>query len=136
VLLIEDDQQLGELMSRILHGEGYQGAVAGDGIAGLTLALHGRFDLAIIDRDLPGMNGLELVRRLRGAETDTVIMVASARSRPVEIREAYDAGADDFLAKPFQITVLLEHIGALCADGESSLHRPIGRGECGVDGDR
>ncbi|HEV7207724.1 MAG TPA: response regulator transcription factor [Mycobacteriales bacterium] len=113
LLLVEDDRELAGLLERVLQAEGYAVARAADGQRGLHLALTRPFDVMIIDRGLPAIEGLDLVSRLRGEAVAAPILVLSARGTTQDRVDGLDAGAEDYLAKPFEIAELLARLRAL-----------------------
>ncbi|TCN44856.1 DNA-binding response OmpR family regulator [Kribbella orskensis] len=113
VLLIEDDGDLAGLLDRVLADEGYVVTRAGDGHTGLHLALTRPFDAMIVDRGLPAVEGLDLIARLRVRGVSTPILVLSARNSTEDRVDGLDAGAEDYLAKPFELTELLARLRAL-----------------------
>ena len=113
VLLIEDDARLVESLGAKLREAGYALDVSSDGIEGLYLGEEFPIDLAIIDLGLPGLNGLEVIRRLRQGGRDFPILVLTARSDWQDKVEGLEAGADDYLTKPFQPEELMARINAL-----------------------
>ncbi|MFE6733730.1 response regulator transcription factor [Microbacterium sp. NPDC057650] len=113
VLVVDDEPQLADLIARHLSREGYETASAIDGIAALTLAANDDFDLAIVDANLPGMNGFELCRRLRQQTTGLGILMLTARDAIDDRVRGLDAGADDYLIKPFDFAELYARLRAL-----------------------
>ncbi|WP_406047195.1 response regulator transcription factor [Kribbella sp. NBC_00889] len=113
ILLIEDDADLAGLLDRVLADEGYAVTLAGDGHTGLHLALTRPFEAMIVDRGLPAVEGLDLIARLRSRGVSTPILVLSARSSTEDRVDGLDAGAEDYLAKPFELTELLARLRAL-----------------------
>lgn len=113
VLLVEDDRELGELMGRLLRGEGYAVDLATDGQAGLHLALTRTYDVLVVDRGLPGIEGLDLVRRLRRQSVVTPVLVLTAYGTVADRVAGLDAGAEDYLVKPFEVDELLARLRAL-----------------------
>ncbi|MFC0541868.1 response regulator transcription factor [Kutzneria chonburiensis] len=113
VLLVEDDGELAVMLDRLLTSEGYDVDVARDGHTGLHRALTGRYDIMVIDRGLPGVTGLDLVTRLRRRGAVTPILVLSAMATPRDRVAGLDAGAEDYLSKPFDIDELLARLRAL-----------------------
>lgn len=113
VLIVEDEVDLAESLSRGLTAEGYSVDIATDGVYGLELARTDCFAAIILDLMLPSLNGYQICRRLRHEGVDTPILVLSAKDGTYDHAEALDAGADDFIAKPFSYPVLLAHLRAL-----------------------
>jgi two-component system response regulator QseB len=113
VLLVEDDGELAAMLDRLLTSEGYRVEVARDGHTGLHRALTDRYDVMVIDRGLPGVGGLDLITRLRRRGAVTPILVLSAMGTPRDRVTGLDAGAEDYLAKPFDIDELLARVRAL-----------------------
>lgn len=112
LLLIEDDRALAPLLVEMLS-ESYSVVHAGDGQAGLHAALTGTFDLMVIDRGLPGIEGIELVSRLRRVGATTPALILTARGTLQDRVEGLDAGAEDYLVKPFEVEELLARLRAL-----------------------
>jgi two-component system response regulator QseB len=113
VLLVEDDRELAGMLGELLAGEGYETDAAHDGQRGLHLGLTGRYDVLIIDRRLPVLDGLELLRRLRARAVTTRVLVLSALGEVADRVAGLDAGADDYLVKPFEAEELLARLRAL-----------------------
>lgn len=113
LLLVEDDQQLAGLLQRLLVDEGYAVTCAPDGQRGLHLALTRPFDLMVIDRGLPAVEGLDLIARVRRKGVGVPILVLSARGATQDRVDGLDAGAEDYLAKPFEVAELLARLRAL-----------------------
>ncbi|WP_212005632.1 response regulator transcription factor [Chitinophaga sp. HK235] len=113
ILVIEDEERVGTLIRRGLEEQGYTVTLAWDGEAGLKLALGGGFDLVITDIVLPRINGLELSRAVRAALPSIPILMLTALGTTDDKVEGFDAGADDYLVKPFDLRELLVRIRAL-----------------------
>ncbi|MGE0058469.1 MAG: response regulator transcription factor [Dehalococcoidia bacterium] len=113
ILIVEDDERLAQAVSRVLKEEGHVPEVAHDGSTGLDLAASGTFDLVILDLMLPRLSGLEVCRRLRAAGVATPVLMLTAREHVDDRVKGLDAGADDYLTKPFALTELLARIRAL-----------------------
>lgn len=113
VLLIEDDPRLVQSLGSHLRGAGYAVDISTDGVDGLYVGEEFPIDLAIIDLGLPELSGLEVIRRLRQRGRDFPILVLTARSDWQDKVEGLEAGADDYLTKPFQVEELMARINAL-----------------------
>jgi two-component system response regulator PhoP len=113
ILVVEDDPRLQEALAAGLREAGYAVDVSGDGTEGLWYGEEFPIDLAIIDLGLPGMSGLELIRKLRDKERDFPILILTARSEWQDKVEGLEAGADDYLTKPFHPEELKARVGAL-----------------------
>ncbi|XVV08066.1 response regulator transcription factor [Actinosynnema sp. CA-248983] len=113
VLLAEDDPAIAEPLSRALQREGYQVQVVADGPGALEATAHGGVDLLVLDLGLPGMDGLEVCRRLRAGGRGVPVLMLTARSDEVDFVVGLDAGADDYVAKPFRLAELMARIRAL-----------------------
>jgi two-component system KDP operon response regulator KdpE len=111
VLIIDDDASLLRAVGISLRARGYEVIVAGRGEEGLNLAAHKKPDVILLDLGLPGIDGVEVVRGLRGWSTVPII-VLSARHQSVSKVEALDAGADDYVTKPFGMDELLARLRA------------------------
>jgi len=112
ILVIEDDDAISDLLRRGLSYEGYKVAVAQDGITGLRMARDTPPDLVVLDLMLPGLDGVEVCRRLRAAD-DVPILVLTARGTVSDRISGLDSGADDYMVKPFSIDELLARVRAL-----------------------
>jgi two-component system, OmpR family, response regulator QseB len=113
LLLVEDDPQLRRMLHDLLAGENYQVSEAPDGQRGLHLALTGEFDVIILDRRLPVVDGLDVLARLRERGVITPVLVLSALGNPSHRVEGLDAGAEDYLSKPFDVEELLARLRSL-----------------------
>jgi DNA-binding response OmpR family regulator len=112
ILLVEDEVKLARFIELELSSDGYQVSVAHDGMSGLSMARETPFDLAILDWMLPGLTGVELCRRLRATGNKLPIILLTARDEVSDRVQGLDAGADDYLVKPFSIEELLARIRA------------------------
>jgi two-component system response regulator MprA len=112
ILVIEDEQRIAQFIERGLIFEGYRVDVAYDGKTGLSMARDNPPDLVILDWMLPGMDGLEVCKRLRAA-TSVPILMLTARDEVADRVLGLDSGADDYLVKPFSFDELLARIRAL-----------------------
>ena len=111
ILLVEDEEKLARFVELELTHEGYQVDKAFDGRTGLDMAESGKHDLILLDIMLPGLNGLEVLRRLRRSSHTPVIML-TARDAVMDKVTGLDTGADDYVTKPFSIEELLARIRA------------------------
>lgn len=112
ILVIDDDVELSGLLGTFLQREGFQPQFAHDGRTGLDLALQGGFDLVVLDVMLPGMDGFEILRRLRQQSRVPVIML-TARGEDVDRIVGLEIGADDYVPKPFNPRELAARIRAI-----------------------
>jgi DNA-binding response OmpR family regulator len=113
ILIVEDKERLARRLAQVLGGEGYAAETVGDGRSALTRALTEPFDLLIVDWMLPDLDGVQVVRRLRAAEMNAPILMLTARGQVEDRVTGLDAGADDYLLKPFAVTELLARVRAL-----------------------
>jgi DNA-binding response OmpR family regulator len=113
LLIVEDDRALSVMLADLFTEEGYLVDVAYDGQQGLHRGLTGRYDAAIVDRGLPVMDGVELVALLRARGVATPVLVLTARGATADRVDGLDAGAQDYLVKPFEVPELLARIRAL-----------------------
>ncbi len=113
ILIIEDEQKLAEILLRSLRGEGFVADAVATGQEGLELASSDNYDLVILDLLLPDRSGTEVLRRLRRDEHKVPILVLTARSEIETKVENFEAGADDYLTKPFALPELLVRVRAL-----------------------
>ncbi len=113
ILVVEDEARLARLIARVLGEEGYTTEIVGDGRSALKQALAEPFDLLIVDWMLPDLDGIQVVRRLRSAEISVPVLMLTARSQIEDRVEGLDAGADDYLPKPFAFPELLARVRAL-----------------------
>jgi DNA-binding response OmpR family regulator len=111
ILIIEDDEKLARMIELELGHEDYETEKAADGISGLKAAEDGAHDLILLDIMLPGMSGIEVLRRLRKSK-DTPVILLTARDETVDKVLGLDSGADDYVTKPFAIEELLARIRA------------------------
>ena len=113
VLLAEDDPAISEPLARALQREGYSVIVRNDGQSALTEAMSGDVALVVLDLGLPDMDGLEVCRRLRAGRNAVPVLVLTARTDEIDLVVGLDAGADDYVAKPFRLAELLARVRAL-----------------------
>jgi len=113
VLVVDDDEPIAAALRRALEYEGYRVSVATDGPAALDAARRERPDVVLLDVMLPGLSGIEVCRRLRGCGADPMILMLTARDATPDRVAGLDAGADDYLVKPFSYEELLARVRAL-----------------------
>ncbi|MGH9710708.1 MAG: response regulator [Candidatus Acidiferrales bacterium] len=136
ILLVEDERKVASFVARALRENAYAVDAAATGEDGLRLALENPYDAILLDVRLPGINGIDLCRKLRQAEIQSPILMLTARSLVEQRVEGLDAGADDYLTKPFALAELQARVRALvrrgfrrgeaklrCADLELDRHR-------------
>ncbi len=128
VLLAEDDETISEPLGRALRREGYVVDIAADGRAALVLAEEETPDLVILDLGLPYLDGLEVCRRMRQEGLTSPVLILTARGDEVDTVVGLDAGADDYVTKPFRLAELLARVRALLrrgTDPQETGDRPI-----------
>lgn len=113
ILVVEDDAEMADLLVRGLQEESYDVNLASDGGAALRLSDQNSFDLILLDVMLPGADGLEVARRLRCRGEQTPVLMLTARDTIPDVVSGLDAGADDYMTKPFSFVELLARIRAL-----------------------
>jgi DNA-binding response OmpR family regulator len=133
VLLAEDDPAISEPLARALRREGYEVEVRDDGPSALDHALSEPVDLVVLDLGLPQMDGLEVCRRIRAGGRATLVLVLTARADEVDTVVGLDAGADDYVTKPFRLAELLARVRALLR--RSGQETPTGDGDVRIDVD-
>ena len=122
LLLIEDEQRLSEALAYILEKNNYGVDVAYDGVTGQDMVETGIYDLIILDRMLPGRDGIAVLKELRAQGIKTPVLLLTARDAIEDRVEGLDAGADDYLVKPFATEELLARVRALCRRHNEQLH--------------
>src|SRR4051794_4829380 len=113
LLLVEDDRALSGLLTELLTDEGYAVDQARDGQQGLHLSLTRTYDVIVLDRGLPAIEGVDLLRRLRREGITTPALILTARGTIADRVEGLDAGAEDYLIKPFDVDELMARLRAL-----------------------
>lgn len=115
VLVVEDEEHLADGLRFNLEAEGYSVETVGDGEAALSLLLDGgqAFDAVVLDVMLPGKDGFAVAAELRTANQYVPILMLTARGRPEDVLKGFESGADDYLPKPFELSVLMARIHAL-----------------------
>ena len=113
ILIVEDDLRLANLLRSGIEEAGYSTLLAFDGEMALRLIQNGNVDLVVSDIILPGISGLDLCKKIRSAQPDTAILMLTALGTTDDKLEGFDAGADDYMTKPFDFRELLARIGVL-----------------------
>ena len=113
VLIIEDEKRIASFIQKGLEEQGYETEIAYDGLMGKKKALAEKYDLVILDINLPQLNGFEVCKEIRNHNTAIPILMLTALGTTEDKLEGFDAGADDYLLKPFEFKELLARIRAL-----------------------
>lgn len=113
ILIVEDETKLAEALSQILTKNRYGSDIASDGVEGLDMALSGIYNLILLDIMLPKMNGIDVLRRLRSSGVNTPVILLTAKDDINDKVIGLDAGADDYITKPFSSEELMARIRAL-----------------------
>lgn len=113
ILVVEDEKGMAQVLRRGLEEESHVVSLAHDGLTALSLAEKTHFDLILLDVMLPGISGVQVARRLREMRQDVPILMLTARDSVPDVVKGLDAGADDYVTKPFSFAVLLARIRAL-----------------------
>ena len=125
MLVVDDDPRITDLVRRILAYEGYSVAIATSGNEALTRTLEHPPDLIVLDLMLPGLDGLEVARRLRAAGDNVPILMLTARDAVADRVEGFEMGADDYLVKPFAPEELLARVKALLRRNQEERHEVL-----------
>ncbi|MDO8613359.1 MAG: response regulator transcription factor [Dehalococcoidia bacterium] len=113
ILIVEDERRLAQVVRKVLEEEGHTVDVAHDGEEGLAMAMDGSHDVILLDVLLPGIDGFEVCRSLRASRVDTPVLLLTALDAVEDRVRGLDAGADDYLPKPFAFQELLARLRAL-----------------------
>ena len=115
ILIVEDEAHLAQGLLFNLQAEGHEAVVAADGETAVDLLLKQSepFDAVVLDVMLPGMDGFAVARAIRAAQNYTPVLMLTARGRPEDVLEGFAAGADDYLPKPFELSILLARLNGL-----------------------
>jgi DNA-binding response OmpR family regulator len=113
ILIVEDEKHLADGLRFNLEAEGYETVNADTGEAALDESAKQGFDAIVLDIMLPGIDGFEVAKTLRGREDFTPILMLTARSRPQDVLDGFEAGADDYLPKPFDLNIFLARLNGL-----------------------
>jgi len=130
VLIIEDNPDIAANLGDYLEDHGHTVDFAGDGVTGLHLAVVNDFDAIVLDLALPGMDGLEVCRKLRGdAGKDTPVLMLTARDRLEDKLAGFETGADDYLVKPFELQEVEARLNVLSSRGRRRVQRELNVGD-------
>lgn len=113
ILIVEDEQHLADGLKFNLEAEGYDTAIAGDGERALELLDGDSFDAVVLDVMLPGVDGFGVARTMRENADYTPVLMLTARGRPEDVLAGFEAGADDYLPKPFELDIFLARLNGL-----------------------
>jgi two-component system response regulator MprA len=136
ILVVDDEPAVRQALARALALERYEIALAEDGEQALDLLATGDYEAVLLDIVMPGISGLELCRRMRDGGNRTPVLMLTARDAIDDRVAGLDAGADDYLAKPFALRELMARVRALLrrgADGEGEDPRPLVYGDLALD---
>ncbi|HEY1355527.1 MAG TPA: response regulator transcription factor [Solirubrobacterales bacterium] len=133
ILVVEDEAGIADFLARGLEAEGYAVTLAGDGVAGERLALDSTFDLVVLDRMLPGRDGIEVLSAIRSSRPALPVIMLTARASVADRVEGLDSGATDYLTKPFAFEELLARIRARLRNSEAKPETRIDAGGIGLD---
>jgi two-component system copper resistance phosphate regulon response regulator CusR len=133
LLLIEDESKVAEFVARGLRAERYAVDVAPDGLAGWELASAFSYDLLVLDLMLPGLSGMDFLKRFRRQNAKVPLLVLTARDSTNQKVEAFEAGADDYLTKPFAFAEFLVRVKALLRRGVGDRSSVLRVGDLEVD---
>ncbi len=133
ILIVEDEEKIARAIDRVLTAERYATDVATDGVGALALAADRVYDVILLDRMLPDLDGLEVLRLLRSRGNDTPVLMLTALGNLDHRVEGLDGGADDYLAKPFAFNELLARIRALARRHPERTAEPLTAGDIVLD---
>jgi two-component system copper resistance phosphate regulon response regulator CusR len=133
ILIAEDEARIASFIEKGLRANGFGTTVAADGPRALALARSGDFDLVILDLGLPGMDGSEVLRELREWDRRTPVLILSARDSLLDKVSGLDAGADDYVTKPFRLEELLARIRVRLREERAPEETVLRVGDLGLD---
>jgi len=133
VLVIEDDAAVSEALTDWLQSEGHRAEAVYDGLEGLEMLKYGGFDLAIVDRQLPTLEGTEICARFRQSGGRTPILMLTQKSAAIEKAQGLDAGADDYLPKPFDAIELAARVRALLRRSSALFEKSTATGKISLN---
>jgi two-component system OmpR family response regulator len=133
VLIVEDEERLADAIAKGLQAEGFDADLAHDGLDGLFKAKEGRYEVILLDINLPGMSGFQICTRLREAGIHTPILMLTARDGEDSEQQGLNLGADDYVTKPFSYPVLVARIHALMRRGGEQAQSVLRVGDLELD---
>ena len=133
VLVVEDNEPLRKAIAQRLRESGFAVDETGDGPEGLWLATENKYTVAILDLMLPGLDGIDLLRRMRKQNEDTSVLIITARDQVGDRVAGLDAGADDYLVKPFALDELMARVRALTRRAHSVKNPVLKVGDLEID---
>lgn len=134
ILVVEDEQRIASFVAKGLQAEGYTVTVVADGVTGLDYALTGEFDLVVLDLGLPGLDGMEVLKRVTTDRPELPVLVLTARDSVDDTVAVLEGGAADYMSKPFSFAELLARVRVrLKATGEASSDDEIVVGDVRLD---
>jgi DNA-binding response OmpR family regulator len=133
ILVIDDDPAVTSVLKRGLSYEGFIVDAAGSGVEGLAIARDHPPDLVVLDIMMPGMDGLEILRRLRGGDSKLPVLLLTGKDAPADQVLGLERGADDYVVKPFTFEVLVARVRALLRRTEADHPEVLGFGDLSLD---
>jgi two-component system response regulator QseB len=133
ILIVEDDHRIAEPLAEDLRRQRHVVDVSADGPAGLAFAETSVYDVVLLDVMLPGIDGIEICRRLRAARTSAFVLMLTARDTVADKVAALDCGADDYIVKPFALDELAARIRAVARRGSELRPQVVQRGDLALD---
>jgi two-component system response regulator MprA len=133
ILVAEDETAMGDVLRQGLEEQNHTVTLVRDGEEALAAVATGAFDAIVLDVMMPRVNGLEVARRLRAAKNPTPILILTARDAAEDIVRGLDAGADDYLVKPFALTVLLARLRAVARRASQAPVKELRAGDLSLD---
>jgi two-component system response regulator MprA len=133
ILVAEDEASMGDLLTQGLQEQNHTVTLARDGEEALAALAASSFDAVVLDVMMPRVSGIEIARRLRAGKNHTPILMLTARDAPADIVSGLDAGADDYLVKPFSLSVLLARLRAIARRSAQSPVKQLRAGDLWLD---
>lgn len=133
ILIVDDEPHIVALVARALHADGYETLTADDGQAALDRALEGDIDLVILDVGLPSMDGFDVLRTLRGQGVQIPVIMLTARSATSDAIDGLDAGASDYVPKPFSVAELMARVRSRLRERAGAATTTVTQGDVTLD---